>query len=213
MRFHYGSPPEDPEFFPEAEGWSTIWDPGPWLLQLIALPVTFALLFISMVLIYPVFPHELFLLLSGPPAMAAPLVLIALGYVGLVSLILIPVHELLHIACHPAGGSRSVLGVWLSKGMFYAHYEGVRSRNRLLLSLVAPYIILALLPILLIPTLQALGSTSVTIVTVAFSCLMQTAFASGDAAGIGLVLALIPSTALVRNKGWKTYWKLRTSPD
>ncbi len=206
MRFHYGAVPEDPQFFPEAEGWLAIREPGPWALQLMAVPGAVILLLLSGGLLYLVFPRELFATQSLDTTISIP------GWLVLTILILlIPIHELFHAVCHPGWGfsSNSVIGIWLSKGLFYAHYEGPMSRNRFLLIFAMPYIVLSLLPIPLIAVAVVLGWSLVAALVLAFLSLLAAAIACGDLVGFLLIVFQIPGSAIVRNKGWKTYWKPR----
>jgi hypothetical protein len=204
MRFHFGAIPDDPHFHPEAEGWSSIREPGPWSIQLIALPVVFVLVFLSFGLLYLVFPRELLLNQSFTVSM-----LCAPAWVGMF-ILLIPVHELLHTVCQPSWGfsSNSVIGLWPSKVLFYAHYQGALSRNRFLLVLAMPYIVLGLVPIPIIAISQVFGLTALTIVALAYLSLIGAALACGDAVVFWLIFSQIPSSTIVRNKGWKTYWKV-----
>lgn len=204
MRFHYGAVPEDPHFSPEAEGWLPIREPGPWLLQIIALPVAVILLLLSGALLYLVFPRELPLDQSPSLPISLPIWL----FLSILILI-IPIHELIHAVCHPGWGfsSNSVIGLWLSKGLFYAHYEGSMSRNRFLLIFAMPYIVLSLLPIPLLAVAGILGWTPDTALTLAYLSLIGGVLACGDVVGFWLVIIQIPGSAIVRNKGWKTYWR------
>jgi hypothetical protein len=204
MRFHYGAVPEDPHFSPEAEGWLAIREPGPWLLQLIALPVAVILLLLSGALLYLVFPRELLLNQSPPLTISIPI----WPFLSILILI-IPIHELIHAVCHPGWGfsSNSVIGLWLSRALFYAHYEGSMSRNRFLLIFAMPYIVLSLLPIPLLAVSGILGWTPDTALTLAYLSLIGGILACGDVVGFWLVISQIPGSAIVRNKGWKTYWR------
>ena len=135
MRFHYGAVPEDPDFQPEAEGWQPIREPGPLTLQLLALPAAAILLVISVGLLNLVFSGEFFKSQPLPTTNPLPVWLLLS-----VVILLIPVHELLHAVVHPGWGlsSNSVIGLWLSRALFYAHYEGPMARNRLLLVFAMP---------------------------------------------------------------------------
>jgi hypothetical protein len=121
----------------------------------------------------------------------------------LLLLLLILAHEFLHALVHPGWGlsSNTVVGLWLSKGMFYAYYEGEMSRNRLLLVYVTPYIILGMLPTILIATIPELMQSLL------WFSLFGSVLACGDLVGAGLIFFQIPRSAIVRNKGWNTYWK------
>lgn len=206
MRLHFGAVPDDPEFHPEAEGWSPIREPGPWMIQLIAMPIAFVLAFFSFGLLYLVFPREL---LFSQPISAS--MLCAPAWIWMFFL-LIPIHEFLHAVCQPGWGfsTNSVIGFWPSKVLFYAHYQGAMSRNRFLLALAMPYIVLGLAPVPIIAVSQIFGLTALTVVALAYLALIGSVLACGDAVGFWVLIFKIPSSALVRNKGWKTYWKLES---
>jgi hypothetical protein len=117
--------------------------------------------------------------------------------------LLIPVHELLHAISHPGWGtsSHSIIGLWLSRGLFYAHYEGVMSRNRFLLVFVMPLLVLGVFPTLLLMMIPDLLSS------LFWLSLFGTLYASGDLVAVPFIFFQVPRTAVVRNKGWRTYWK------
>jgi len=125
-----------------------------------------------------------------------------------VVVISIPIHELVHLLTHPGYGrsDKSILGLWLSRGMFYAHYEGAVSRNRFLSILAAPYLILAWFPVIILAAID----TSVPIEYVEFlvmAALTNSVLPAGDVMGFLLLASQVPSSACVKNKGWKSYWK------
>jgi hypothetical protein len=209
MRFHYGAVPEPATFHPEAQGWASIREPGPLLLNVLALPT--ALLMLGLTIGLLLLAWE-----GGPPTIlrdsaaestTSPLLLI-LGII----LLSIPVHEVVHAVTHPHFGlsSNSILGLWLSRGLFYAHYEGEMSRNRFLAILAMPLLVLSLLPVAII---AFIGSSAPTMVPgyLVIVALVNSALSSGDAVGFALILGQIPSSAVVRNKGWDSFWKHRTS--
>lgn len=68
--------------------------------------------------------------------------------------LLITVHEALHALAHPSFGlsRRSAIGFWPSRLLFYAHYEGCLSRDRLIFILLLPTLVLSFLPLLLAST-------------------------------------------------------------
>ena len=202
MRFHSGAVPEDPDFQPEAEGWRSIREPGPWMMQLIALPAAIILLLVSGALLYLVLPNQFSLdrqLTGGLPP----------GWLVAILVLVIPVHELIHAVLHPGWGfsSNSIIGLWSSRLLFYAHYEGAMSRNRFLLVFAGPYLVLSLLPVAAIAALRVLDASLGALAALALLSLWAGALASGDFVGFWLILSQIPNGALVRNKGWKTYWK------
>jgi hypothetical protein len=201
MRLHYGSIPKDPGFDPLREGWRKLaFDPNPILLQVIAIPVA-ALLFVIWGMLF-----FLALTINGTVLQTVRVAIFPSGWL-IILLLLIPVHELLHAWMHPEGGrsSNTILGLWLSRAVFYAHYEGVMSRNRFLLVMVAPYLILGLLPVALlwIPFWPPDAIRILTLVSLTGSLV-----ACADIVGVGLIVFQIPLAAVVRNHGWETYWQL-----
>lgn len=62
----------------------------------------------------------------------------------------VPLHELIHAFVHPHFGRSpgSVLGLWPSRLLFYAHYNGEISRSRLIAILGAPLVAISGLPLL-----------------------------------------------------------------
>ena len=203
MRFRLGPIPEEPNFHPEREGWTRLREPGPLAIQLIALPAAFGALLVNGTLLARVVPGGLSAVLAavlGLPAWVWLVVLLAA----------FPAHEALHVVLHPDGGlsERSVIGVWPSKAVFYANYEAAMTRNRQLLVLAGPYVGLALLPI----GLQALGAASGWdangIAMLRMLSLVGAVLASGDLIGLALLAAQAPAGAVVRNQGWRTYWRV-----
>jgi len=190
MRFHIGPPPPHPNFAPEQEGWKPIREPGPWLLQLLALPISIASAVIFML--------AWWFLLRGRIGTPGPLA------VGLVLFGVIQVHELLHTAIHPGQGSglSSIIGIWPSRLLFYAHYLEAMTRERFLLVIMAPLFVLSLLPLpVCIFVGYAPGFVVLTSVLNAFlSC--------GDLLAFALVAVQIPRGAIVRNQGYATWWTI-----
>ena len=92
--------------------------------------------------------------------------------------------------------------------MFYAHYDGELSRDRFLLILAAPTLVLTILP-LSVCVLFDWNAPAVAAFAVANGI-----GAAGDILGFGVLAAQIPRAAIVRNKGWRTYYtmsRLRTA--
>lgn len=205
MRFHYGEIPKVESFDPEVDGWASIREPSPLLMNGLAIPAAFLMCGLTIGLLS--LAGE-----GGPPPILRPSEVesASLSFLLILAIILIsiPLHELVHALAHPHFGlsSNSILGLWLSRGLFYAHYEGEMSRNRFLAILALPFLILSMLPVIIVGFAGPSTSTRILgyLVIVA---LVNSLLASGDAVGFGLILSQIPSSAVVRNKGWKSFWK------
>ena len=116
---------------------------------------------------------------------------------------MIVVHELVHAIAHPGNGrsEKSLVGFWPSHLLFYAHYEGEMSRNRFLTILLMPTIVLTIIPLLFLIALRLDSKW------LAALALANGVGACGDLLGVLLLVFQIPSNAIVRNKGWRTFWK------
>ena len=189
MRLHLGAIPNSLDFEP-GESWRALREPTPLVAQLISVPigvVTAAFIAFLWLLMTPV---------EDAPAFEPWAILLSFA-------LIVVVHELIHAAVHPMAGHspRSTIGFWPSRLLFYAHYDGELTRNRFVAILVAPLVVLSIAP-LLIAAFAQLGSTWVAFVSV-FNALL----ASLDALGAAMILLQIPGTAIVRNQGWRTYWR------
>lgn len=188
MRFVMGPVPEDPSFQPDAEGWNAIREPDPVRMQIIALPVMIATGFLAFAAIAygTEIPWEN-----------------VLDHLLAAFLIMIPIHELMHALAAPSFGTtrKTVVGFWPSRLLFYAHHDGELSRRRFMVILLLPTLALTVLPLLACvllrwdaPFVAAIAAANVI-------------GASGDLVGLAILLTQIPRRAVVRNKGWRTYWK------
>ena len=206
MRFRYGPIPEDDVFHPEAQGWSDLREPGPLLLNILAIPTSILLIVVTI--------YAISLAWEGGPLAIVQEVLEQSGpnpfLVFLIVLVIsIPLHELVHLFTHPQFGrsNKSIFGLWLSRGMFYAHYEGAVSRNRFLSILAAPYLVLAWSPVIILAFIGI--SVPIVYVEILVSvALINCVLPAGDVLGFFLLVSQVPSSACVKNKGWKSYWKL-----
>jgi hypothetical protein len=155
------------------------------------LPVSVAAAGIVAVLWFVVTPSR-----DVMPAMSVPIFLLL--FAGIVV-----VHELIHALVHPMAGRsvRSILGFWPAGCFFYANYDGELSRHRFLAILLMPLFIISIIPLLVS------AGTQVASGWVAFISIFHAFLAGGDLLPAGLVIFQIPSTGIVRQKGWRTYWK------
>ena len=189
LQFRVGPVPDNPDFDPIAEGWQRIREPGPVLVQIIGLPVGLLVCASLVGLLYLLWP-------GGSPTLSTWLTLVLLGG-------MIPAHELIHALTYPGGlsSSQTIIGLWPSRVVAYAHYEGETSRNRLLLVFITPFVGLSLLPIILLATV---GWPSFELALLA---ILNGAASAGDLMSLFIIGQQIPSRAVVRNKGWRTYWR------
>lgn len=215
MRFYSGPFPENPIFNPEAEGWFAV--PETENLQAVyrkAKRASLVLFLFWLPLYLFALPLELFVpqvihLSSNVFRIQYPILQLPLWLVLTILILFIPTHEIIHALCCPQLGlsAKTVFGLWFQKGFFYVHHEGPMSRNHLLLVLVAPYIVLSLLPLAAIGVFKVLDWTPELLISLAWLSLLGSIFAGGDFVSIGLLLSHIPSAAIVRNKGRRSYWK------
>jgi len=204
VRFQYGPIPEDEAFHPVAQGWSGIREPSPVVLNILAIPTSILLLGVTIYALSLAWEGG-FVAIIGEIVEQSKLnpfwVILA------VLVISIPAHELVHLVIHPQLGrsNKSVFGLWLSRGLFYAHYDGAVSRNRFLAILAAPYLLLAWLPVIILALIGTSGPIEYALI-LTMVALVNCVLPSGDVLGILLLVSQIPASACVKNKGWKSYW-------
>jgi hypothetical protein len=203
MRFRYGAVPDDVNFQPEAEGgWSGIRDLGPIALQLGAIPVAVLIVAVLFGLLVVGLPRGVYP--ANQLTLRIPFWQSVLIVVGL-----LPVHELLHALCTPGWGRspNTVIGLWPSKFLLYAYYQGEMSRNRFLLTLLAPFSLLSLAPLAIIASFRTVPLSMDLLVPLILLSLLNGIASSGDILGFGLVVTQIPASAIIRNKAWETFWR------
>jgi len=116
-------------------------------------------------------------------------------------------HELLHVVVHPMSGRSpdSIVGFGPSIG-FYGHYGGEMTRNRFVAILLAPLVVISLVPLLVAAVAQVASGW------VAFVSTFNAFCACADILDACLVLFQIPATAIVRQQGLRTYWREHETP-
>jgi hypothetical protein len=215
MKFHYGAPPDATDFQPEQENWNSIHELGPTAMQVAAIPVAILIIGIVGGLLLLCFPQEIRpSYISYDPirkmevySITIPLMLTAIAIV----ILLIPIHELVHVLFHPNFGfsDKTIIGAWPIKGLFYADYQDGMMRNRCLLVLIAPFVVLSLIPIPVLAFFKNFSFISADLqIALAVFSLLAGAGAAGDFVICFFLLTQVPNSALVRWKGLKTYWKL-----
>ena len=190
MRFHLGAVPTSPDFAPDVS-WKPLREPSPWLAQFIALPIGVVTAALVAVLWFAITPLR-------DDQFPSSLLMFLLLYAGI-----LVVHELIHAAVHPLAGRSeySIIGFWPSRMVAYAHYDGELSRNRFIAILLMPLLVLSVLPLIVAAALQSASGW------VAFVSFFNALLACVDLLGAGVVLFQIPVHAIVRNQGWRTYWR------
>lgn len=188
MKFVLGPVPEDSTFEPEKSGWRPLREPDPVMLNIIAIPIAAVLLGALVLFIrsYTAVPIKDVMIRFFPAF-----------------LLIIPLHETAHALFTPRFGMtpQTHLGCWPARILFYAHYEGELPRERFLAVLFAPFIVITVIPLFVISVLS-LNAPWVTAMALA-----NGVGAAGDLLGVFVVLTQIPRGAIVRNKGWRSYWQ------
>ncbi len=194
MRFHVGAIPETPDFTPDSS-WRSLREPTPWVMQFLAIPIGLAAAAIVAFLWFTITP-----LAKVTGTLSIPAFL--LSFAGIVV-----VHELVHAAVHPMAGRSplSIVGFWPSRVLFYATYTGELARNRFVVILLMPLVAISFVP--LIAAAVARVSSEWAAYISAFNALL----ACGDIFGVGIVPWQVPATAIVRNQGWRTYFREPTT--
>ena len=191
LRFHLGAIPSSRDFTPDPL-WKPLRAPSPWLEKLVMLPsgiVTGGVVAILWLAITPLQIQDVTSTMSLPAFLAS--------FAGIVV-----VHELLHVAVHPMSGRspHSILGFGPSIG-FYGHYSGEMTRNRFVAILLMPLVVISLVPLLVVAVAKVPSGW------VAFVSAFNAFCAGTDALLAALVLFQVPAPALVRQHGWRTYWR------
>jgi len=191
MKLVVGPVPGSRTFDPQEPGWAPLREPTP-----------DRFLAYALLLSVPILAPGLLLL---PRLVEATRFAPALLFEFVAALIaIIVIHEVVHALCYPGGlrSPRVCLGMWPSRLMFYASYEGPMPRDRFLLVLATPAVVLTamLLPPMIwaAPTWRAFATAL---------CLIHLSACTGDFLGIWLLVRQVPRNAQVQNDGWKTYWQ------
>ena len=195
MRFHLGSFPEFEEFHPD-DSWQPFEENGKslWLWQLKAFPIAIAnigAILLLWMLLTPV--EELLKNISFP--------LPFIGFVFCLMGVLI-IHELLHASIHPMAGlsARTIIGFWPSRMLLYTAYRGEMKRNRYLVLLLTPAVVICFTPIFIAMMTRFLNiwMVYITVVNAFLAC--------GDMLA-SLAVFKLPPNAIIQNQGCNAYWR------
>lgn len=123
--------------------------------------------------------------------------------IGLPLFLLLPLHELCHCLGYlvPLSSRSLISGLWLRHGVWYVVYDAPLQRERVLLSLAAPFLLLSILPAFTIPFLS-----TAYVWACSYIVLIHAALCVGDAVTFFRVLANVPRRGWVHNCGWTTCW-------
>ncbi len=191
MRFHLGAIPISPDLTPDTL-WKPLRAPSPWMEKLVFLPIGIVPAGVVAVLWLAITPLQVQDVTSTMSVRA-----FLVSFAGIVV-----VHELLHVAVHPMSGRspHSIVGFEPSDG-FYGHYGGEMTRNRFVAILLMPLVVISFVPLLVAAVAQVPSGW------VAFISAFNAFCAGTDMLLAGLVLFQIPATAVIRQRGWRTYWR------
>ncbi|MHC4739911.1 MAG: DUF3267 domain-containing protein [Planctomycetota bacterium] len=197
MRFRFGKIPDNVDFLPEEGNWIPIKEPSPWLAQLFAFPIGIAL-GVLFIFLWSYFTSTTFY--------NFPTTLILIFFCIPLTVI---IHELIHALAHPNNGrsDNTICGYWPSKTLFYAHYDGILSKQRFITILILPLIFISIPPLLLCIffSIDSFFLMFVSVFNAICSCV--------DLLGAILLFFQIPAAAVTRNKAWKTYYRLPENSD
>ena len=116
--------------------------------------------------------------------------------------ILIISHETLHFVFFPGAGlnANSVIGVWFKVASPYVQYLSPMRRNRFMLVLVMPFLILSVLPLFL----QSFGIGQNTYI--GWISVLNCLGAGSDLFIFGMMCASVPFHSQVLESGGKVFW-------
>lgn len=122
---------------------------------------------------------------------------------AIVFALVVVVHELIHLVAHPHFGlsNDSIVGFWPKYCVFYAQYMGIMHRQRYAAVLMAPFLLLSVVPLLVHTLGFPVGRY------VALFAFVNAFSAAGDIIGAWLLLSRVPREALVIHSGWQTLWR------
>lgn len=179
--------PEEKDFIPEEEGFLPIKEPSQDKMLKIISILAFILMLISLgiyVLIYG-FSEKMLII------------------VCIISFFLIVPHELVHAIFFPGSifSDKVVIGSYIKGGVFYAHYSGEMPKRKFLIVLLAPFTIFTVIPIII-----CLFAPHIEILILL--AIINGVSSIGDLIGAFILLKNAPKGSIIRNKGYKTYYKI-----
>ncbi|ACA57243.1 DUF3267 domain-containing protein [Clostridium botulinum] len=115
-------------------------------------------------------------------------------------IIIMPVHEILHSLAF-SNFKQTIFG-FIPKGLVsYSFFKGQISRNRLIISLIFPFIILTILPTIGLSFIRIKNNFIYVII------IINAVASYVDILTIFVLLLQVPKSTCIKNIGNKTYWK------
>jgi hypothetical protein len=190
MKLVFNKIPINDNFNPEEDGWTPLKEPKNMLISLLlSLPIGITAAF------------AVYLLVNWLQISHSFNFGMSLSFL-LALFILIPLHEFFHAIFFPERvSSKNIIIGFIPKSFaFFAFYDQEMLRNRFLLVLIAPFILLSIFPVILmkVTTIHLDFLVEITIINSLLSCV--------DLLGMIFIISQVPSKALVRNKGIHSYW-------
>lgn len=190
MRFIFGNAPVEQVPSPVAEGWRQIPALGAKYIQRYGLIVScIGMLLVGVLLAGSIKPSSTW---------TAILILV----------ITLPLHELVHAVTTPTWGlsDRTVIGLQRSKGLImpYMYYDGSQPLWHMLLSGLAPLMLLTVLPVILILFAPLKAAPRADLSFLAF---FNVAISGGDLVNFLWIGTHLPLHATVKGVGWGLLWK------
>jgi Putative zincin peptidase len=206
MRFCIGKVAPNEEFHPDRGGWRKLREPNFLTFYVLALPVT-AVTFVALTIAIGSVGDESAKIVIKPGDVTTGRVVVGilLGFLFFFSAL--AVHEFVHLLAHPRCGlsNDSVVGIWPTRGVAYAHYDGEITRNRFLFVIALPFVVLSLVPVAFF---YLSGHVNMFLAVLALFNGIGSCF---DVLVFVMTLIQLPRNAVLRNKGWDTYWRPQTA--
>ena len=126
-----------------------------------------------------------------------------------VIMVCVPVHEFLHLICHPRWGlsKYSIVLVWLRKFQFGVYYDGFMTRTRWLVMRLLPFIGLTILPALFLSTDWVYRIRFLWEVFITLTILVNSLGAGSDIVASVIVARQVPADGEVGIWNGRAYWR------
>lgn len=191
MKFIFNDYPPNSSFNPLEEGWNPIKELPNYIRYICLIPIGILLSF------------GLYVILYNNSRIQVEYNLNLLLYYIITVIITIPLHEIIHSLFFPNFlCSDEIYFGYIPKSMtFYTHANSAVKKNRILIVILAPLIILSIIPALFFILFELNSMLLFVFITI------NAVAASNDIISFFIYLTKVPNGTFVRNKGKFTYWK------